>query len=425
MKNTGHPAGSWYTATADIPSFPALSDNATTDIAIIGGGYTGLGAALELARTGHVVTLLEGAQIGSGASGRNGGQIHTGQRLDPQTLEAQLGADAARQLWDMAEDAKTSLYDLIKSHGIDCDLKSGLIHSWHKPGFADDDRAYAAFVRARYGYAHISLLDKTEVTAELGTDVYHGGILDRGGGHLHPLKLALGMARAAQMAGAKLYENSRVTTYRQTANGIRLILDNGTEVNAQRLLICGNGYMSGLDTRIDAHVMPINNFILTTEPLADPAILPHDYAASDSRFVVNYWRKTPDNRLLFGGGENYTPWFPKDLKSFVRRNLLKIYPQLANVSISHAWGGTLGITMSRAPFVRTLAPNTWVSAGYSGQGVVLAPYFGKLLARAVTGDTRDTDLLSHMPIPAFFGGRPLRWPALVAGLSYYALRDRL
>ena len=424
MKNTGHPSDSWYASTASAPGYGTLSGAHHTDVCIIGGGYTGLGAAIDLAGKKIDVTVLDSAQIGSGASGRNGGQIHTGQRVDPERLEALFGEDQARQLWDMSEDAKTSLYDLIQTHAIDCDLKHGLVHAWHKPGYEADDRAYVDFV-ARYGYDKVSLLDKAQVTAELGTDVYYGGTLDRGGGHLHPLKLVQGLARAATGLGAKLFENSHVIRYRKIAKGIHLHLDNGATVTCQRLLICGNGYMEGLSEEIDSRVMPINNFILTTEPLDDPAILPNDYAAADSRFVVNYWRKTPDNRLLFGGGENYTPWFPKDIKAFVRNNMLKVYPQLNDVKISHGWGGTLAITMSRAPFVRNLAPNVYASAGYSGQGVVLAPYFGRLLARAITGDDHDVSLLSRLPTPAFFGGRLLRWPALVAGLSYYALRDRL
>ena len=424
MSNFGHPASSWYADTVTGPSYPSVTGAIDTDIAIIGGGYTGLGAAIELSRQGRSVVVIEGGRIGSGASGRNGGQIHTGQRLDPQTLEARLGADAARQLWHMAEDAKAHLHGLIAAHGMECELKPGLIHAWHRPHFADDDRAYADFVATRYGYEGLSLLDRGQVAAELGTGVYHGGLLDRGGGHLHPLKLALGMARVAAAQGASLYENSLVTRIGSHKDGPALILRGRGRVTCRTLLICSNGYGPGLDRRIDSHVMPINNFILATEPLADSAILANDLAASDSRFVVNYWRKTPDNRLLFGGGENYTPWFPKDIKAFVRRNMLKIYPQLQDVAITHGWGGTLAITMSRAPFVRRLDARTFVSAGYSGQGVVLAPYFGKLLAMAVTGDARELALLGRLPTPAFFGGRLLRWPALVAGLSYYALKDR-
>ena len=425
MKNIGHPLTSWYVATSEIPKFPAFSGVEETDIAIIGAGYTGLGAALELAGQGYDVTLLEAAQVGSGASGRNGGQIHTGQRVDGKKLESQFGEAQARKLWDIAEDAKASLHALITTHKIACDFSPGLIHSWHKPEFADEDKRHVDFLHKRYGYDRLTLLSRGELAEELGTDVYFGGTLDRGGGHLHPLKLALGMARAAKQLGAKIYEFSRVKSYSATSNGHTLKLQDGSQLKAQRLLICGNGYMEGLSEEIDAHIMPINNFILTTEPLDDKAILPNNPAAADSRFVVNYWRKTPDNRLLFGGGENYTPWFPSDIAAFVRNNMLKIYPQLNNVKISHAWGGTLAITLSRSPFVRPLGRNVWVAAGYSGQGVVLAPYFGRLIAKAISGDARDADVLSCLPTPAFFGGRALRWPALVAGLSYYALRDRL
>lgn len=425
MKNTGHPANSWYAETAPVVARPTLERDLDADVAIIGGGFTGLGAALELARHGVGAVVLEGAQIGSGASGRNGGQVHTGQRLDPETLTQKLGPDAARQLWDMAQDARTSLRRFVRDYGVDCDWRDGLIHAWHRPGGEAEDRAYGDFIARRYGYEGFRLLSKAETAAELGTGVYHGGSFDAGGGHLHPLKLALGLAAAAEAHGAKLYEHSRVRAWSPVAGGVRLALANGARVRARTVLVCGNGYMEGLSERVDAHVMPINNFILTTEPLGDAAILPHDYAAADSRFVVNYWRRTADNRLLFGGGETYTPWFPKDIKAFVRRNLLKIYPQLADAGISHAWGGTLGITLSRAPFVRRLGPNILVSAGYSGQGVVLAPYFGRLLARAVLGEARDLDLLGRLPVPAFFGGRLLRWPTLAAGLSYYALRDRL
>jgi gamma-glutamylputrescine oxidase len=424
MRNDGHP-DSWYRASVpDPPRFPALSDDLRVDIGIVGGGYTGLGAALELAQRGVRVAVLEGAEIGSGASGRNGGQVHTGQRPDPEKLEQWLGEDAARQLWVMAEDAKANLHRLIAEHGIDCDYRPGLVHAWHRPRFAAEDQAYADFVQKRYGYDKLRLLSRTETAAELGTDVYHGGIFDGGVGHLHPLKWALGLAQAAAKAGAQLYENTRVTAIDLSGPKPVLITASG-RITCKNVLLCGNGYMEGLDERIDAHVMPINNFILTTEPLTGQTILPNNYAAADSRFVVHYWRKTPDNRLLFGGGENYTPWFPNDIKAFVRAHMLKIYPQLRDVAISHAWGGTLAITMTRAPFVRQLNPNVFVSAGYSGQGVVLAPYLGRLLARAVLGDARDVELLSRLPVPPFPGGRFLRWPALVAGLSYYALRDRL
>lgn len=418
------PNRSWYSDSVPAePVRPAAGDM-TVDVAIVGCGYTGLGAALELASHGVDVAVFEAGRIGGGASGRNGGQIHPGQRLDPHTLTRTLGADAARQLWDMAEDARAHLYALIKTHAIDCDLRHGLIHAWHRPRFEAEDRGHAEALEA-WGYDKISFLNRAEITAQIGSDIYCGGTFDAGGGHLHPRKLALGLAGATESAGAKLFENSRIAQFEQMSDSVRLSLDNGGTVICRKLLLCGNGLMEGLDGEVDARVLPIHNFMLATAPLNDPTILPQDFAASDSRFVVNYFRKTPDNRLIFGGGEGYGTGFPRDIATIVRRNMLKVFPQLADVEITHAWGGTLAVTLTRAPFVRQLSRDVLVSAGYSGQGVVLAPYFGKLMARAIAGDATDIDLLSRLPVPPFPGGRWLRKPLLAAGLSYYALRDRL
>lgn len=425
MINFGLTRDNWYFDTSSAPSFPKIDADLECDIAIIGGGFTGLGAALALASGGQNVVLCEASHIGSGASGRNGGQMHTGQRLDPQTLAGLMGEDAAGSLWRMAEAARAHLLGLIASHTIDCELKLGMIHAWHRAKFASEDQKMADYVAKTYGYSDFSFLSRQDTALELGTDVYHGAVLDRGGGHLHPLKLAYGLAKAAHQAGAKIFEQTRIITKTKTARGHVLRLKNGATILCQKLLICGNGYMSGLDETVDQHVLPINNFILTTTPLEDAeGILPNNYAAADSRFVVNYWRKTPDNRLLFGGGENYSPHFPNNIKAFVRGNMLKIYPKLKNVEISHAWGGTLAITLNRAPFVRDLGDGMLVSAGYSGQGVVLAPYFGTVLAKALMGDRRDLELLSRLPVPAFWGGKLLRGLAMRAGLHYYALLDR-
>jgi gamma-glutamylputrescine oxidase len=416
---------SWYQDSVPEPPFRATAGDMTVDVAIVGSGYTGLGAALELAERGKSVAVLEAGRIGDGASGRNGGQVHTGQRLDPHVLTQMVDADAARQLWDMAADAQVNLMVLQRGKKIDCDWHGGLYHAWHRPRFEAEDRAFAQSVAAWVDADRFQFLDRAEMARHLGTGVYCGGMLDIGGGHLHPLKLVLGMARAAEAEGAKLYESSRVIRFEQRLDDVRLTLGHGGTVLCRKLLLCGNGLMEGLDERVDARVLPIHNFMLATAPLEDPSILPLNFAASDTRFVVNYFRKTADNRLIFGGGEGYGTGFPRDIAAIVRRNMLKIYPQLANVEITHAWGGTLAVTRTRAPFVRQLSSDVFVSAGYSGQGVVLAPYFGKLLARAVTGDARDVELLSRLVVPPFPGGRAFRQPLLAAGLSYYALRDRL
>ncbi|MDB5454766.1 MAG: dependent oxidoreductase [Caulobacter sp.] len=418
---------SWYAATATpFPAQPPLAGEVRTDVCVVGAGYTGLGAALELAARGATVTVLEAARVGAGGSGRNGGQVHTGQRRDQEWLERRVGEADARALWYLAQAARTHLLDLIGVHAIACDFRPGLIHANHRPGGEAADAAHIAHMRRAYGHDGFDLIGKAALARELGTDVYHGGLVDHGGGHLHPLNLALGLARAALAKGAVIHEQSRALAWRREGGAVVVTTANGRVV-CDQLILTGDGSLGALDPAAEARVMPIHNFLLVTEPLGDraEAILRRDRAVADSRFVINYFRKTPDGRLLFGGGESYGPGWPRDLKGFVRRPMLKVYPQLAEVTITHAWGGTLGITRTRAPYVRELAPGVRIAAGYSGQGVMLAPYFGKLLADAALGDTAGFDLLARLPTPPFPGGRLMRWPLTVAGLSWYALRDRL
>lgn len=428
MQNTGHPAGSYYAATANpFAPRPVLSGDVTADVCIVGGGYTGLGAALRLAEAGRSVVLLEAAQIGSGASGRNGGQIHTGHRRGQDYLEALLGRDDALALWRIAEDAKTNLRRLVAEHAIACDLKRGLLVADHKPHYVAESAAYAEFLRSRYDYPHARAVPKDELDAMLGAKGYHGGYFDADGGHLHPLNFALGIAEAASARGARLFENSRALSH-ETAGGKAVVRTAGGRVTADWLILAGDGYLSGLDAQVEARVMPINNFILATEPLSEErarSLIRDDVAVADSRFVVNYYRLSADRRMLFGGGENYRSGFPPDLKRFVRGHMLKVFPQLEDARIDYAWGGTLGITAKRLPFVRRLRPNVITAAGYSGVGVMLGPYFGRILAETVMGITDSFDVLAKFPAPPFPGGRTLRWPVMVAAMSYYALRDRL
>ena len=427
-ENEGHPADSYYVASAAaMPSHPALRGEMRADVCIVGAGYTGLGAALALAARGLSVAVLEARQVGSGASGRNGGQIHSGQRRDQDYLEEQLGLEAALALWRMAEDAKAHLKTLIGEHAIACDLKWGMLVADHKPHYVAMSQAYAQKLQDRYGYTQARAVSKAELDGMLAARGFFGGFFDAGGGHLHPLNFALGLGRAAAGQGARLFENSRVLRYEAKGGKVRVETAAGA-VTADWLLLAGDGYLSGLDATTEARVMPINNFILATEPLSEAearALIRDDCAVADSRFVVNYYRLSADRRLLFGGGENYRSGFPPDLKAFVRKRMLEVFPQLAAKRIDHAWGGTLGITMKRLPFVRRLAPNVLTASGYSGQGVMLAPYFGKVLADAIAGTLSEFDRLAALPTPPFPGGRLLRWPTLVAAMSYFALRDRL
>jgi gamma-glutamylputrescine oxidase len=417
----GEYPASWYAATVDpLPPFPPLRGATRADVAIVGGGYTGLSAALHLAEAGYDVVLLEAQRVGWGASGRNGGQVGSGQRQDQDWLEQHLGRGRARTLWDLGEEAKALVRALIARHRIDCDLREGIVWAAHRRAYVADYHAYAGKLTRDYAYPLVEPLDAGEIARHLGTDVYHGGALDRGGAHLHPLAYALGLARAAAGAGARLHEASRVTRI----EGNRLLTAEG-QVDARFVVLATNGYLGTLVPAVAARAMPINNFIVATEPLGERAPITTGVAAADSRFVVNYWRQSRDRRLLFGGGETYSYRFPADIAALVRRALARVYPDLARAPISHAWGGTLAITPNRLPAFQRLGPTTVSVAGYSGHGVAMGSFAGKLIAEAVQGTAERFDVFASLPQRRFPGGTALRTPLLVLAMSWYALRDRL
>lgn len=421
----GYP-DSYYAATANaFASYPALQESCLSDVCVIGGGYTGLSAALHLAERGYQVVLLEAERIAWGASGRNGGQLGSGQRRDQTTLEQLYGLDCAKQLWQLGEASKQLVKKLISEHGIGCDLKPGILETVHKKAWLDEERRNVEKLQQTYHYPHVQFIERAELMTMLGTEAYWGGALDTDAAHLHPLNYALGLAQAAQQQGAKLFENSRVQRY-QRQNGRWLIQTAQSNVTADHVLLACNGYLDKLEPRLAGYIMPLNNFILATAPLAQPkSIIRDDAAVADSKYVINYFRLSQDGRLLFGGGENYTRHFPTDLKQFVRRYMLKIYPQLAKTPIDYAWGGTLAITLRRMPHLGQLESDLWFAQGYSGHGVGMATLAGQLLAEAISGTTERFDILARLPTPKLPGGRRLRWPLQTLGMLHYALRDRL
>lgn len=402
-----------------------LIGETTADVVIIGAGFTGVSAALDLATAGLKVIILEANEIGAGASGRNGGLACSGWRHDQKWLEARMGREDARKLWLLAEDAKADLLARMHDFHIDADWTPGQIFAAHTARLMQDLDEDADYMARAYGYERPRRLDREQVSHALGTSVYHGGWRDPSAGHVHPLKLLFGLTQAALVAKANLHEFSRVIEV-GSGGGKHYAKTQTGKVVANHILLCGDGYLDGLEPDVEARVLPIGSFVIATEPLpANSPILPQHDSAMDTRFVVNYWRKTADRRLVFGGGEKYTPSWPSDIESFVRRNLVKIYPELSDIPISHAWGGALGITPTRLPYLRQVRPGLLSASGYSGQGVVLAPYFGRILAACVLSQHRDYDVLGRMPVPHFPGGRALRWPLLTAAMSWYALRDKL
>jgi len=425
VNNTAQHPDSYYAATATgFPDHPTLVGEEHCDVCVIGGGYTGLSSALHLAERGYNIILLEAYRVGWGASGRNGGQVGSGQRQDQWDLERHVGEGLARELWQLGEAAKARVRDLIQQHAIDCAYRPGVLHVAHKARLAPDLERYVAHLREYYSYDKIHWLPRERLREVLASDTYHGGWLDEGAGHLHPLNYALGLARAASAAGVRIFEHSRVSTFQ--GGHAPIACTHGGAVRARHLVVACNGYLGRLVPQLAGRIMPINNFIIATAPLADAgALIAEHRAVTDTRFVVNYYRISADQRLLFGGGENYRQGFPEDIRAFVRPQMLKVFPQLADTPIDYAWGGTLAITRNRLPCVGRLAGEVYYALGFSGHGVAMGTLAGELIAEALAGSAERFDVLAGLRVPAFPGGTLLRWPALVLGMLYYGLRDRL
>ena len=419
----GQHAPSWYADTADIPAqHPDLRGAQTADVCIIGAGYTGLTAALRLAQRGFQVIVLEAHRAGFGASGRNGGQVGSGFNQSQRWIAAKLGETPAKALWDMAEDAKRDLRALAPDAAR---FRPGVAHGAYSVNEARADAEDAAYLSKTYGYDQIEVLDKDAIQDLIKTKSYVGGIFDRGAGHIHPLRYALSLAAQAEAAGAVIYEAAEV---HRIVEGTPTKIQTGKgHVLADHVIIAGNGYLPNIAPKVNQRVMPINSFICATAPLGDKAhdILREDIAVADSKFVVNYFRLSEDKRLLFGGRESYGIGFPRDIKTKLVARMCTLFPQLQGTEVTHIWGGTLGITMTRLPALQRLAPNIYSAAGFSGHGVALSGFAGTLMAEAVTGQAERFDIMSQLPTPKFPGGTAARAPLLTLAMTWYAMRDRL
>ena len=425
-ERTDH-AASWYAASANPhPSHPPLAGAHEADVCVVGAGFSGLSAALHLLERGYSVVVLECARVGWGASGRNGGQVGSGQRRDVLELEPMVGRETTRLLWDMAEEAKRIIQERIARHAIRCDYRPGNLLACTKPRYMPELERETEHLARHYDYHQCRMLTREQVREQVASEQYCGGRLDSGGGHLHPLNYALGLADAVLALGGRIFEQSHVTgigwgtpaTVRTTAG----------EVRAGNVLLCGNGYLGRLEPRIESRVMPIDNHVVATAPLGEQrarSLIRDECCVHATKFVVDYYRTTADHRLLFGGGETYSEAGPADIGAFVRRYMLKVFPQLADVAIDYAWSGRLAITMNRLPSFGRLGANGYFVQGFSGHGVAMTQLAGRLLAEAVAGSTERFDVFARLPSPRFPGGRLLRKPALVAGMLWYALRDRL
>jgi gamma-glutamylputrescine oxidase len=416
---------SYYVATANpLAPAPKLEGEESADVVVIGGGYTGLHAALNAVERGYTVILLEAGRIGWGASGRNGGQMIPGWRKGASELISRFGRARAKTLFELALDARTLTVERIARHNIPCDLHvNGHLTLAAKAADLSWMNAEAEALAGVMDYPHVRVLSATEARDKVAADGFHGGLLDECGGQLHPLNYALGLADAARGAGVTLYENSRVVRVDST-EGVVTHTERGV-VRARYGVLACDALLEGLEPRIAGRIMPVANYIGATEPLSDPEKLIADHlAVSDSRFVVNYFRMTEDGRLLFGGGERYTPDPPRDMAAFARGHMTGIFPQLRDKRIEYAWGGLVSITMSRLPHIGRLG-DLFFAHGYSGQGVLTPALTGKVLVEAMAGTAERFDMLSSIAPPAFPGGASLRSPLYVLGMLWYAVRDRL
>ncbi|MFQ3254931.1 MAG: gamma-glutamylputrescine oxidase [Loktanella salsilacus] len=340
-------------------------------------------------------------------------------------MAKKLGDGPARALWDCAEQAKADLHDLIDTHAPDAKWTPGVAFGTYSDKGRKDLHAEAEFLARNYGYDKITPLDRDGLHDIVRTDAYAGGWLDNGAAHIHPLRYAVGLAAAAEAAGAVILEGSEVHCIQQ-GTPARVQTGRGV-VTADHVILAGNGYLPGINRKVAARVMPINSFIGATEPLGDLAdeVLTRDIAVADSKFVVNYYRLSEDRRLLFGGRESYSVSFPTDIAPALHARMVSLFPQLAQVKLDYVWGGTLGITMTRLPALQRVAPNMMSGAGFSGHGVALSGFTGRVMAEAILGQTGRFDVMSALPVPNFPGGARFSTPLLTLAMTWYALRDRL
>lgn len=401
----------------------ALEDEIEADLIVVGGGCTGLSAALHAAREGLSVVVLEGGRVGWGASGRNGGQMIPGLRQGASELKRNFGLERAKCVLDLAFEARELVCGLIHDHRIECDLKTtGHLLAAAKPRDMQWMEIEARCLINDMNYPHVEVLSAHETRQQVAC-AYHGGLVDRMGGHMHPLNYTLGLARVAAESGVQIFEFSEATELRPGPRPYIGTPSGG--VSARHVILAGDALLTGLLQRVNRRIMPVANYIAATAPLADPeALIAGDVAVSDSRFVVNYYRLSADGRLLFGGGERYTPEPPRDLSAFVRGHMERTFPSLRGIDITHCWGGLVSITMSRLPHIGQEG-NVLFAHGYSGQGVVLSTFAGKLLAEALVGRTERFNVFADLEPPQFPGGPALRGPLHVLGMLWYALRDRL
>jgi len=419
-------APSYYAATANpAPARPPLMGEASADICIVGAGFTGISAALHLAEAGFSVIVLETNRVGWGASGRNGGQIVNGYSRDIGVLIARYGETVARALGAMSLEGGAIIRERVAKYAIACDLAPGGLRAALTP---KQMREVEALKRTweQYGHNGLELIDKAGMRGLVASDLYVGGLLDRHGGHMHPLNLVLGEAAAFESLGGRIHEGSRVT---RIETGAKPVVHTAQgHVAARTVIVCGNAYLGDALPELSSKIMPVSTHVLTTAPL-DPklvaGLLPTNVCVEDCNYVLDYFRRTPDHRLIYGGGIGYGGQTPASIEASIRPHLARTFPALKDAKVDFAWSGNFALTLTRVPHVGRLSPTVYFSHGDSGHGVTTTHLLGRLLAEAIRGQAERFDVFARLPFHAFPGGQALRVPLTALGAWYYGLRDRL
>ena len=420
---------SYYGATANISRhYESLWGDHYADLVVIGAGYTGLSAALRAAELGMKVIVLEEYFPGFGASGRNGGQLIPGWRWDARTLVRAFGKQRGKAIFDLSLDARDRVMARVANHAIACDLKPGHATMAWNPTHYRDLAEEAECLARDMDYADIDLLSTDEGRNVVNSALYHGGMVDKKGGHFHPLNYALGLAKAATDAGVQIFVNKRVIGVKEQKDKVWAGVEGGN-VFAKQAMLATDTKTAGVNRHLGGYAMPILNYNIATLPLGEDrarSLIPSDMAIADTRFVLNYFRLSADNRLIFGGGEKYLPSMPASVDDFVRKHMSQVFPDLSDVKIDYRWGGAVGVSRNRLPHVgRIDGGKIWFAHGFSGHGALLTTLAGEVVAEAMAGESQAYALMSGLPSKPFPGGTLLRWPLHVAGMLYYAMRDRL
>ncbi|WP_110971718.1 NAD(P)/FAD-dependent oxidoreductase [Pseudomonas huaxiensis] len=423
---TSHTASYYAASSVPRPDYPRLTGELRCDVCVVGGGYSGLNTALELADRGFSVILLEARKVGWGASGRNGGQLIRGVGHGLEQFHSVIGEDGVRQMKLMGLEAVEIVRQRVERHAIPCDLTWGYCDLANKPGEFDDFAEEAQALRD-LGYRHeLRLVPPGQMHSVIGSDRYAGGLIDMGSGHLHPLNLALGEAAAATQLGVQIFEESAVTRI-DYGPQVTVHTEHGS-VRASTLVLCCNAYLNDLNRELGGKVLPAGSYIIATEPLGEERarqLLPQNMAVCDQRVTVDYFRLSADNRLLFGGACHYSGRDPKDIGAYMRPKMLKVFPQLADVRIDFQWGGMIGIGANRLPQIGRLReqPNVYYAQAYAGHGLNATHLAGRILGEAISGQQSGRfDLFDRVPHITFPGGKHLRSPLLALGMLWHRLK---